>query len=141
MIDGWEGPDACEMSPGAVSTAITVGSVGRGDRRSSFSNLGSCVDMWAPGESIVSAGIEGATSTRQLSGTSQAAPHVAGAAAMLLEQRPRLTPEEVSQQLLSHATLVNVEGVQRSAASDNLLFTGCVRCVVFLRLSFCASGG
>ncbi len=75
---------ACGTSPASEPTAITVGSTTSTDARSSFSNYGPCLDIFAPGSSILSAWIGSATATHTISGTSMAAPHVAGAAAVLL---------------------------------------------------------
>ena len=86
--------DACKYSPagnggsfakGGISS-ITVGSLDRNDRRSSFSNYGTCVDIWAPGSSILGAWIYGTRDSKLLSGTSMAAPHVAGVCASLLQK-------------------------------------------------------
>lgn len=83
--------DACRYSPANAGgkarskhSVITVGSTTSIDRRSSFSNYGKCVDIWAPGSSIKSAWKGGTTNT--ISGTSMATPHVAGAAALYLEK-------------------------------------------------------
>ncbi len=81
---GNETADACGVSPASEPTAITVGSTTSTDARSSFSNYGPCLDIFAPGSSILSAWIGSATETATISGTSMAAPHVAGAAAVLL---------------------------------------------------------
>ncbi len=81
---GNENADACGVSPASEPTAITVGSTTSTDARSSFSNYGPCLDIFAPGSSILSAWITSATATDTYSGTSMAAPHVAGAAAVLL---------------------------------------------------------
>ncbi|CAM5269177.1 Serine protease OS=Streptomyces antimycoticus OX=68175 GN=SANT12839_065150 PE=3 SV=1 [Streptomyces antimycoticus] len=75
---------AASFSPGRVPGALTVGSTDRADRRSGFSNWGPGIDLFAPGDRIVSASNAGDTATRTLSGTSMAAPHVAGAAALYL---------------------------------------------------------
>ena len=82
---GNDSSDACNYSPSAVSSALTVGSSNRNDNRSSFSNYGRCLDLFAPGERITSAWIGEAGSNRTTSGTSMASPHVAGVAALYLE--------------------------------------------------------
>ena len=83
---GNDDADACGGSPGRVDEAITVGSTTVNDDRSSFSNLGSCVDIFAPGSDITSAWHDGDAQTNTISGTSMASPHVAGAAALLLDE-------------------------------------------------------
>merc|ERR1712060_336956 len=80
--------DACNFSPAFAANAITVGSTTSTDSRSSFSNYGSCVEIWAPGSSVVSADVNSDTGTRSLSGTSMACPHVSGAAALVLGVDP-----------------------------------------------------
>merc|ERR1719330_234779 len=62
--------DACNFSPAFTPNAITVGSTTSTDSRSSFSNYGTCVQIWAPGSSVVSASASSDTGTRSLSGTS-----------------------------------------------------------------------
>ncbi|XP_071485728.1 aqualysin-1-like [Diadema antillarum] len=74
--------DACSTSPARESSAITVGATDNSDRRSSFSNYGSCVDIFAPGTDITSTWNSGNTATNTISGTSMACPHVAGAIAL-----------------------------------------------------------
>ena len=81
---GNEDADACRSSPGREPSVLTVGATARDDTRAPFSNRGKCVDLFAPGVDIVSDWNTGATSTKELSGTSMASPHVAGAAALLL---------------------------------------------------------
>lgn len=79
--------DACRYSPaGAGGQVVTVGSTDTRDSRSVFSNWGPCVDIFAPGTDITAAWIGGRKSTRTISGTSMAAPHVAGVAAQLLQK-------------------------------------------------------
>ncbi|MEV0811051.1 S8 family serine peptidase [Micromonospora sp. NPDC050200] len=91
-------------SPARVAEALTVGSTTDGDARSSFSNYGSAVDIFAPGSVIKSAWYTGDTATNTISGTSMASPHVAGAAALYLADNPTATPSQVAGALTSSAT-------------------------------------
>ena len=75
--------DACNQSPAAAPEAITVGALESSDVRAGYSNFGSCVDIWAPGSGITSAGYSTPTATATMSGTSMASPHVAGVAAQI----------------------------------------------------------
>mgnify|MGYP006275937405 CR=1 FL=1 len=76
--------DACSYSPASAPSAITVGATNAADARSWFSNWGRCLDVFAPGEDVLSAGIDSPSASATLSGTSMAAPHAAGVAAVLL---------------------------------------------------------
>jgi len=76
--------DACNFSPARSTKAICVGATNRSDAKAYFSNWGSCVEIHAPGESIVSTYIGSPTATATLSGTSMASPHVAGVIALYL---------------------------------------------------------
>ncbi len=80
--------NACNYSPARVAAAITVGSTTSSDARSSFSNYGSCLDIFAPGSDITSAWHTSDTATNTISGTSMASPHVAGVAALYLQETP-----------------------------------------------------
>lgn len=108
---GNESTDACTMSPASAASAITVGSTTSSDGRSSFSNFGACVDIFAPGSSIISAGISSPTATTIMSGTSMAAPHAAGVAAGMLGNVPTMSPAQVTSRLLSDATRGVVTGL------------------------------
>lgn len=96
--------DACLYSPGRVGEVVTVGATNSDDSKRSTSNFGTCVDVFAPGSGIVSAGISSDTATTSKSGTSMAAPHVAGAAALHLEGNPTATPAQTTQVVLDAAT-------------------------------------
>jgi subtilisin family serine protease len=112
--------DACNTSPARVPEVITVGSTERNDGRSSFSNYGSCLDIFAPGGNIVSTGINSGSTT--MSGTSMASPHVAGAVALYLTANPSASPQQVRDALVSNAnTSVGNPG---TGSPNKLLYTG-----------------
>lgn len=102
---GNSGADACNYSPSRVSGAITVAATSIDDARASYSNYGSCVDVFAPGSSITSSWISGVTGTAVQSGTSMAAPHVTGAIARFLYTNPTSTPFQSSNSMAKSATL------------------------------------
>jgi aqualysin 1 len=101
---GNKNQDACGYSPSRISEAITVGSTTDADTRRFDSNYGSCVDIFAPGNDITSAGMAHDTATEVMGGTSMAAPHVAGVAALILERNRTATPAEVATTIISGAT-------------------------------------
>lgn len=111
--------NACNFSPAGTPTALTVGSTTISDARSSFSNWGTCVDLFAPGSSIPSAwiGSDGATNT--ISGTSMASPHVAGVAAIYLSANPSHSPSQVGTAIKNGATSGKV--TNPGTGSPNLL--------------------
>ncbi|MDB9786543.1 S8 family peptidase [Bacteriovoracaceae bacterium] len=96
--------DACLYSPSSEGTAITVGAINMDDSIASFSNKGSCVDLFAPGVDIQSASYLSSSMTTKKSGTSMAAPHVTGVVALILEQYPNFTPKQISNHLVNSAS-------------------------------------
>ncbi|MGW9375068.1 S8 family peptidase [Streptomyces xanthophaeus] len=116
---GNDGRDACGGSPAAVPQALTVGATDASDRRAPFSNHGPCVDLSAPGVAVTSAWRGSPTATARSSGTSMAAPHVAGAAALVLAGSPASTPAQVAEALVRGAVPDGITGLP--AGTPNLL--------------------
>ncbi|MHB0971706.1 MAG: S8 family peptidase [Thermoanaerobaculia bacterium] len=95
VASGNDNADACNYSPARVAAAITVNSSTSSDARSSFSNYGTCTDIFAPGSSITSAWYTSNTATNTISGTSMATPHVTGVAALYLQSNTSASPSTV----------------------------------------------
>lgn len=119
---GNDAKDACLFSPADLSSGLTVGSTDYRDTRSTFSNYGSCVKIYAPGSYIRSASFESDTGYRILNGTSMAAPHVTGAAAVYLSRYPFSQPAQTIYQLLAGATPIVTNNPDGTNTGSRLLF-------------------
>ncbi|MGW0434864.1 S8 family peptidase [Micromonospora sp. NPDC003197] len=115
--------DACTVSPASTSEAITVGATTSTDARASYSNIGSCLDIFAPGSSITSAWYTSDTATNTINGTSMATPHVAGAAALVLAANPSYTPQQVRDAIVNNATTGKVTNAG-TGSPNKLLYIG-----------------
>ncbi|NBE53899.1 S8 family peptidase [Streptomyces boluensis] len=104
LAAGNETTDASTRSPARVAEGITVGATTNTDAKASYSNYGSVLDIFAPGSSITSSWNTGDSATNTISGTSMAAPHVAGAAALHLSGTPGATPAQVRDALVAAAS-------------------------------------
>jgi len=98
---GNENQNACNVSPAREPSAITVGATDKLDARATFSNFGTCVDIFAPGVDIFAASNTADNEGATLSGTSMASPHVAGAVALFLSTNPTATPAQVTQAIVN----------------------------------------
>lgn len=96
--------NACNSSPARAANAVTTGSTTSSDARSSFSNFGTCLDLFAPGSSILSAWYTSNTATATLSGTSMASPHVAGVAALYKQANPSASSTTIRNAIVNNAT-------------------------------------
>ncbi|MQA27522.1 MAG: S8 family serine peptidase, partial [Micromonosporaceae bacterium] len=123
IASGNSNSDACNFTPARTPEAITVNSTDRNDARSSFSNFGTCSDIFAPGRDITSAWNTSDTATNTISGTSMATPHVAGGAALYLGANPSASPAAVQTALKNNATKNKVTN-PGSGSPNNLLFVG-----------------
>jgi subtilisin family serine protease len=120
---GNENRVAANYSPARVTEAITVGATDGGDYRYGNSNFGLSVDIFAPGVEVLSAGIGSDSATAIMTGTSMAAPHVAGVAALYLHSRPTAPPAEVSRAITYNASFAKVRNSERESA-NRLLYSG-----------------
>jgi hypothetical protein len=111
--------DACNFTPARVPEAITLGATDSADNRASFSNYGTCLDLFAPGVNIVSSYNTSDTATATLSGTSMASPHAAGVASLILALNPTFTAQQVRDAMVAGATPDKV--INPGPGSPNLL--------------------
>jgi subtilisin family serine protease len=124
MGAGNESMDACLRSPAGQVRGITVGGSMRLDHLFNRTNSGTCVDLFAPAVKILSAAYENDSATEERYGTSMAAPHVAGAAALFLQVHPRVTPKAVEDYLICTATRESLTiGTAQTGTQNLLLFT------------------
>lgn len=104
--------DACNYSPSSTPDALTVGASDSSDNRASYSNFGDCVDLFAPGSSIVSASATNPAGSTTMSGTSMATPHVSGLAALYLGQNPTATPAQVAKAIRDNGIANGINNAQ-----------------------------
>ena len=123
LASGNSNSNACNFTPARTAEAITVNASTTTDARASFSNFGTCTDIFAPGQSITSAWNTGDTATNTMSGTSMAAPHVAGAAALILGATPTATPAKVWSTISANATPNKITNAE-TGSPNRLLYVG-----------------
>jgi len=114
--------DACTSSPARAANAITVGSITQSGSRSSFSNFGVCLDIFAPGSSILSTYASSDTATATLSGTSMASPHVAGVAALYKQFNPGASAATTRNAIVNGST-TGVVSNAGSGSPNRLLYS------------------
>lgn len=118
---GNDNSDACNYSPASEPLAITVAATDKTNTRASYSNYGTCCDIFGPGSSITSAWIGSPTATKTISGTSMASPHVCGVAAKFLSANPAATPADITNQILTQASAGEIKDTQNT---PNLMVYG-----------------
>lgn len=114
---GNDAVNARTSSPARLSQAITVGATDIDDNIASFSNFGSVVDVFAPGDTIISASFQGDDQGAVLSGTSMATPHIAGLSALIMGQTGKLTPAALQTQIKSIALNGLISGIPRGTTN------------------------
>jgi subtilisin family serine protease len=114
--------NACTQSPARAAAAITVGSTTWSHARSSFSNYGTCLDLFAPGSSILSAWYTSNTATATLSGTSMTSPHVAGVAALYKQANPSASPTTIRNAIVNNSTTNRLTSIG-SGSPNRLLYS------------------
>ena len=122
LAAGNDNSNACNTSPARTAEAITVGATTSTDARASYSNYGTCLDLFAPGSSITAAWSTSDTATNTISGTSMATPHVAGVAALYLQNNPTATPATVRDVIVNSATTGSVTN-PGSGSANRLLYS------------------
>ncbi|CDS04131.1 hypothetical protein LRAMOSA07086 [Lichtheimia ramosa] len=120
---GNDNRDACKYSPAAAEQAITVGASNLRDERAYFSNYGKCVDVFAPGQDIMSVWNNSPYGTNTISGTSMASPHVAGLAAyfLSLEEGNNISPKIIKDKIIQSATENKLTNIPRDTP-NKLIF-------------------
>ncbi|HEX6127224.1 MAG TPA: S8 family serine peptidase [Pyrinomonadaceae bacterium] len=114
--------NACDFTPARTPNAITVGASAEADERALYSNFGPCLDLFAPGNAVTSASIANDSATRVLSGTSMAAPLIAGVAAVYRAANPGASPANVAQVITGSATTGVVSNID-STSPNKLLYS------------------
>ncbi len=112
--------NACNTSPARVGSALTVGASTRQDQKWAQSNYGPCLDLFAPGQDVLSVSTSG--SGRTMSGTSMASPHVAGVAALALQRNPSAAPATVANIIKSAATKGKLSLASTQRSPNSLLY-------------------
>jgi subtilisin family serine protease len=113
--------NACNFSPASASGVMTVAASTSTDQRASYSNFGSCVDIYAPGSSITSAWHTSNSATNTISGTSMASPHIAGLAVLIKETNPTASHAAIANWIRDNAT-TNVISSNVSGTPNRLIF-------------------
>eukprot|EP00463_Aulacantha_scolymantha_P002044 TRINITY_DN269_c0_g1_i8.p1 TRINITY_DN269_c0_g1~~TRINITY_DN269_c0_g1_i8.p1 ORF type:complete len:177 (-),score=53.80 TRINITY_DN269_c0_g1_i8:176-631(-) len=124
VASGNNNNNACNYSPASAEQAISVNSMTSSDAKSSFSNYGTCSDVWGPGSSITSTWIGSTSATNTISGTSMASPHVCGVAIKLMTKFPAYDADKIKDELLSIALTNKLSGVP-SNTPNRLVYSGC----------------
>lgn len=122
---GNDAANACNYSPAREPSALTIGATMSSDARASYSNYGTCLDLFAPGSSIKSNWYTSTTATNTISGTSMASPHVAGLVAVLLQDTPSASPAQLTDRVKTAATVGKVSSAG-SGSPNLLLYSGAV---------------
>ncbi|HYR08715.1 MAG TPA: S8 family peptidase [Longimicrobium sp.] len=133
------GYDACQKSPARVAGALTVGASTSTDARADYSNIGTCLDLFAPGSAITSAWYTSTTATNTIDGTSMATPHVAGVAALYLQNNTTATPATVNSAIINAAFVNKLTGI--GTGSPNRLLNALLTTPIIVDMECPSWGG